>query len=147
MKKNSKVAEFISAQVANQINSISDAKSTTSNKKAKGTSAKKSSKKNTAKVVETPDAKKENTIKEVAKQQKASIAEKVISTRDVKYLYPANVVDQLARKKWRQETRNKYRALEREVHKFKDQNSKEAKAAIKEFEEFKKKVLKPNQVI
>ena len=147
MKKNSKVAEFISAQVANQINSISDAKSTTSNKKAKGTSAKKSSKKNTAKVVETPDAKKENTIKEVAKQQKASIAEKVISTRDVKYLYPANIVDQLARKKWRQETRNKYRALEREVHKFKDQNSKEAKAAIKEFEEFKKKVLKPNQVI
>ena len=147
MKKNSKVAEFISAQVANQINSISDAKSKTSNKKAKGTSAKKSSKKNTAKVVETPAAKKENTIKEVAKQQKASIAEKVISTRDVKYLYPADVVDQLARKKWRQETRNKYRALEREVHKFQDQNSKEAKAAIKEFEEFKKQVLKPNQVI
>ena len=147
MKKNSKVAEFISAQVANQINSISDAKSTTSNKKAKGTSAKKPSKKNTAKVVETPAAKKENTIKEVAKQQKASIAEKVISTRDVKYIYPADVVDQLARKKWRQAVRNKYHALEREVFKFQDKNSKEYKAAIKEFEAYKAEVLKPGQAI
>ena len=142
MKKNNKLAEVISANVTEQIKGIANAKSTTSSKKED-----KTPKKKTSKAVKLPAAKKEATIQEVTKQQAVSIAEKVVSTRDVKYLYPADIKDQLARKKWRQETRNKYRALEREVHKFQDQNSKEAKAAIKEFEEFKKKVLKPNQVI
>lgn len=139
-KNNSKVAEFISAQVANSLEGIKDAKSKTSKTSKK-------EKKTTAMVVETPAAKKEATIKEVTKQQEASITEEVISKRDVKYLYPADCTDTLAKKKWRQEQRGKYRALEREVFKFKDQNSKEAKEAIKKFEDFKKTILKPGQVI
>lgn len=143
MKKNNKLAEVISANVSEQLNGIIDAKSTTSKKKA----TPKKEAKPKAKVVATPAAKKEATIQEVTKQQKVSIAEKVISTRDVKYLYPENIVDQLARKKWRQEVRNKYHKLEREVFKFQDKNSKEYKAALKEFETYKAQVLKPGQAI
>ena len=142
MKKNNKLAEVISANVTEQIKGIANAKSTTSSKKED-----KTPKKKTSKAVKLPAAKKEATIQEVTKQQEASIAEKVVSTRDVKYLYPADIQDQLARKKWRQAVRNKYHALEREVFKFQDKNSKEYKAALKEFEAYKAEVLKPGQAI
>ena len=142
MKKNNKLAEVISANVTEQIKGIANAKSTTSSKKED-----KTPKKKTSKAVKLPAAKKEATIQEVTKQQEASIAEKVVSTRDVKYLYPADIQDQLARKKWRQAVRNKYHALERECYKFQDQNSKEYKEALKVFETFKAEVLKPGQEI
>lgn len=142
MKKNNKLAEVISANVTEQIKGIANAKSTTSSKKED-----KTPKKKTSKAVKLPAAKKEATIQEVTKQQEASIAEKVVSTRDVKYLYPADIQDQLARKKWRQSVRNKYHALERECYKFQDQNSKEYKEALKVFETFKAEVLKPGQAI
>lgn len=145
MKKNNKLAEVISANVTKQIEGIANAKSKNSSKKEKTT--KKPVAKKTSKTAELPIVKKEATIQEVTKQQAASIAEKVISTRDVKYLYPADIKDQLARKKWRQAVRNKYHALEREVFKFQDKNSKEYKAAIKEFEAYKAEVLKPGQAI
>lgn len=145
MKKNNKLAEVISANVTKQVEGIANAKSKNSSKKEKTT--KKPVVKKTSKTVELPIVKKEATIQEVTKQQAASIAEKVISTRDVKYLYPADIKDQLARKKWRQAVRNKYHALEREVFKFQDKNSKEYKAAIKEFEAYKAEVLKPGQAI
>lgn len=142
MKKNNKLAEVISANVTEQIKGIANAKSTTSSKKED-----KTPKKKTSKAVKLPADKKEATIQEVTKQQEASIAEKVVSTRDVKYLYPADIQDQLARKKWRQAVRNKYHALERECYKFQDQNSKEYKEALKVFETFKAEVLKPGQAI
>lgn len=142
MKKNNKLAEIISANVTEQIKGIANAKSTTFSKKED-----KTPKKKTSKAVKLPAAKKEATIQEVTKQQEASIAEKVVSTRDVKYLYPADIQDQLARKKWRQAVRNKYHALERECYKFQDQNSKEYKEALKVFETFKAEVLKPGQAI
>ena len=142
MKKNNKLAEVISANVTEQIKGIANAKYTTSSKKED-----KTPKKKTSKAVKLPAAKKEATIQEVTKQQEASIAEKVVSTRDVKYLYPADIQDQLARKKWRQAVRNKYHALERECYKFQDQNSKEYKEALKVFETFKAEVLKPGQAI
>ena len=142
MKKNNKLAEVISANVTEQIKGIANAKSTTSSKKED-----KTPKKKTSKAVKLPAAKKEATIQEVTKQQEASIAEKVVSTRDVKYRYPADIQDQLARKKWRQAVRNKYHALERECYKFQDQNSKEYKEALKVFETFKAEVLKPGQAI
>lgn len=145
MKKNNKLAEVISANVTKQMEGIANAKSKNSSKKEK--TAKKPVAKKTSKTVELPTAKKEATIQEVTKQQAVSIAEKVISTRDVKYLYPADIQDQLARKKWRQAVRNKYHALEREVFKFQDKNSKEYKAALKEFEAYKAEVLKPGQAI
>lgn len=89
---------------------------------------------------------KEATVKEVAKQQKAALVERVIANREVKYIYPENVVDTLSRKTWRQKTRNKLHQLELAVSRIKDQNSKEYKKALKEYNDFKKEVLKPEQV-
>lgn len=89
---------------------------------------------------------KEATVKEVAKQQKAALVEKVIANREVKYIYPEDVVDTLSRKTWRQKTRNKLHQLELAVSRIKDQNSKEYKKALKEYNNFKKEVLKPEQV-
>lgn len=89
---------------------------------------------------------KEATVKEVAKQQKVALVEKVIANREVKYIYPEDVVDTLSRKTWRQKTRNKLHQLELAVSRIKDQNSKEYKKALKEYNDFKKEVLKPEQV-
>ncbi|MCM1438763.1 MAG: hypothetical protein NC131_06080 [Roseburia sp.] len=86
------------------------------------------------------------TVKEVAKQQKAALIEKVVANREVKYIYPEDVTDTLSRKTWRQKTRNKLHQLELAVSRIKDQNSKEYKKALKEYEDFKKEVLKPEQV-
>ena len=83
---------------------------------------------------------------EVANQQKVSLVEKVVANREVKYIYPEDVNDTLSRKTWRQKTRNKLHQLELAVGRIKDQNSKEYKKALKEYEDFKKQVLKPEQV-
>lgn len=88
----------------------------------------------------------EATAKEVAKQQKAALVEKVVANREVKYIYPEDVTDTLSRKTWRQKTRNKLHQLELAVGRIKDQNSKEYKKALKEYNDFKKQVLKPEQV-
>lgn len=161
MKKNeSKVTNLVATKVAEQLESIKNAKSTTS--KASKEKAKKTKKElvenaqeaatnfANAKLVElspkTKTSKKEQVVKEVKEQQKPSIIEQVISNREVKYVYPADVVDTLARKKWRQQTRNELHRLELAMARIKDQNSKEFKAAAKAYEDFKKKVLKPEQV-
>lgn len=94
----------------------------------------------------TKTSKKEQVVKEVKEQQKPSIIEQVISNREVKYVYPEDVVDTLARKKWRQQTRNELHRLELAMARIKDTNSKEFKAAAKAYGDFKKKVLKPEQV-
>ena len=104
-----------------------------------------SKKEQVVKEVKEP-SKKEQVVKEVKEQQKPSIIEQVISNREVKYVYPADVVDTLARKKWRQQTRNELHRLELAMARIKDTNSKEFKAAAKAYEDFKKKVLKPEQV-
>lgn len=166
MKKNeNKVANLIGNKVAQQLEGIKDATSKSKTTKAQGT------KKTKAQLVEesqeaakkfagaklvqvTPEelspktqtSKKEQVVKEVKEQQKPSIIEKVISNREVKYVYPADVVDTLARKKWRQQTRNELHRLELAMARIKDQNSKEFKAAAKAYEDFRKKVLKPEQV-
>ena len=150
MKKNEKLQAVLAKNLQNTINSIKDAKSSTpkaSKEEAKPKTKKVTNKKKGTKVKEIPTATKAKVTKEVAKQQAASIKERVVTERDVKYLYPKDCVDQLARKKWRQETRNEYRKLEREVFKFQGDNSKEAKEAIKKFEDFKKNHLKPGMAI
>ena len=77
---------------------------------------------------------------------KASASKAKKTKKEVKYVYPADVVDTLARKKWRQQTRNELHRLELAMARIKDQNSKEFKAAAKAYDDFKKKVLKPEQV-
>ena len=129
MKKNeTKVTNLVATKVAEQLEGIKNSKTT----KASAPKAKKT--------------KKEQVVKEVKEQQKPSIIEQVISNREVKYVYPADVVDTLARKKWRQQTRNELHRLELAMARIKDQNSKEFKAAAKAYEDFRKKVLKPEQV-
>ena len=141
MKKN--LENTIATLVANQLNEVKEQVSKSKTTKAKGQKTKKQ-------LVELKPkgkkSKKEETIKEVKQQQKPSIIEQVISNREVKYVYPEDITDTLARKKWRQQTRNELHRLEREMFRIKDQNSKEFKDAAKKYEDFKKKVLKPEQV-
>lgn len=155
MKKN--LENTIATLVANQLNEVKEQVSKSKTTKGQKTkkqlveeskdAAKEFSK---AKLVELKSkgkkSKKEETIKEVKQQQKPSIIEQVISNREVKYVYPEDITDTLARKKWRQQTRNELHRLEREMFRIKDQNSKEFKDAAKKYEDFKKKVLKPEQV-
>jgi len=154
--KNNTKKEQITAQVENQ-EIVANATEVTNPTIAKDEKlpvkkSKKDKKNKKAKVEEIPAAKdkkkKDKVVKEVANKQKASIMEEVVAHRDVKYLYPADVTDTLARKKWRQEVRNKYRSLEREMNRFiQDQDSKEYKAAKKAFDAYAKEVLKPGMAI
>ena len=155
MKKN--LENTIATLVANQLNEVKEQVSKSKTTKGQKTkkqlveeskeAAKEFSK---AKLVELKskgkESKKEETIKEVKQYGKPSIIEQVISNREVKYVYPEDITDTLARKKWRQQTRNELHRLEREMFRIKDQNSKEFKDAAKKYEDFKKKVLKPEQV-
>lgn len=81
--------------------------------------------------------------KEVTPSNKASLVEAVIAKREVKYIYPAEVVDTLTRKSWRQKTRNKLESLEKALLKITDKESKEYRKAKKAFESFKAEVVKP----
>lgn len=160
MKKNeSKVTNLVATKVAEQLEGIKNSKTAKASAPNKAKKTKKelvqdaqeaATKFANAKLVElspkTKTSKKEQVVKEVKEQQKPSIIEQVISNREVKYVYPADVVDTLARKKWRQQTRNELHRLELAMARIKDTNSKEFKAAAKSYEDFKKKVLKPEQV-
>ena len=153
MKKTSKLQELVSNSVANAIATVSNstkedkAPQVTNQETSKEEPKKKKIKKTTANPeAKAPKAtKKEQVTKEVTKQQNTAIIEQVISNREVKYIYPEDVKDTLARKRWRQQTRNELHRLEREMYRIKDTNSKEYKAAKKAFDEFQAKVLKPAQ--
>lgn len=84
-------------------------------------------------------------IQEVATKKDTKILEKETATRGVKYIYPEDVKDSLAKKTWRQKTRNEIHRLELAVSRIKDTDSKEFKKAMKELRLFKESVLKPKQ--
>lgn len=142
-----KVTELINNQVSNSLKEVKASK-TQKPKETKESKAKEESK---AKLVKTTtkkaSTKKEEVVKEVAKQQKPNIIEQVISNREVKYIYPEDVVDTLSRKKWRQQTRNELRKLEREMLRIQDHNSKEYKSAQNKYITFQKKVLKVDEAV
>lgn len=144
MKKNVKEEVILKAEnKQNQVsNEVKASKKEKKNKKVKASKEEKPKKEKKSKEVVL---KKELT-KEVAKQQKVNIMEEVIAHRQVKYKYPEDVVDTLARKTWRQKTRNELHRLELALSRIKDQNSKEWKKANKEYESFKDQVLKPEQI-
>ena len=154
MKKNKKVEELISSQVANAISEVANFKKEEKASKVKNTKKETPTQEVVATKEVTPKAtkkkvtksKKEEVTKEVTKQQNAAIVEKVVSNREVKYIYPEDVKDTLSRKRWRQQTRNELHRLEREMYRIKDSNSKEYKAAKAEYEAFVAKVLKPEQI-
>lgn len=142
-----KVTELINNQVSN---SLKEAKASKT-QKPKETKESKAKKEPKAKLVKTTtkkaSTKKEEVVKEVAKQQKPNIIEQVISNREVKYIYPDDITDTLSRKKWRQQTRNELRKLEREMLRIQDHNSKEYKSAQNKYITFQKKVLKVDEAV
>lgn len=145
---NQEVAQAIANENATEVESTSTKKSKKAKKAAtKESEVKAEGKKDKKKKKASKKAKAaEATAKEVAKQQKVALVEKVVANREVKYIYPEDVTDTLSRKTWRQKTRNKLHQLELAVGRIKDQNSKEYKKALKEYNDFKKQVLKPEQV-
>lgn len=142
-----KVTELTNNQVSN---SLKEAKAFKT-QKPKETKESKAKEEPKAKLVKTTtkkaSTKKEEVVKEVAKQQKPNIIEQVISNREVKYIYPDDVTDTLSRKKWRQQTRNELRKLEREMLRIQDHNSKEYKSAQNKYITFQKKVLKVDEAV
>lgn len=142
-----KVTELINNQVSNSLKEVKASKT----QKPKETKEPKAKEEPKAKLVKTTtkkaSTKKEEVVKEVAKQQKPNIIEQVISNREVKYIYPDDVTDTLSRKKWRQQTRNELRKLEREMLRIQDHNSKEYKSAQNKYITFQKKVLKVDEAI
>lgn len=142
-----KVTELINNQVSNSLNEAKASKT----QKPKETKESKAKEEPKAKLVKTntkkASTKKEEVVEEVAKQQKPNIIEQVISNREVKYIYPDDVTDTLSRKKWRQQTRNELRKLEREMLRIQDHNSKEYKSAQNKYITFQKKVLKVDEAV
>lgn len=141
-----KVTELINNQVSNSLKEVKASK-TQKPKETKKSKAKEEPKAKLVKTTTKKVSKKEEVVKEVAKQQKPNIIEQVISNREVKYIYPEDVVDTLSRKKWRQQTRNELRKLEREMLRIQDHNSKEYKSAQNKYITFQKKVLKVDEAI
>lgn len=141
-----KVTELINNQVSNSLKEVKASK-TQKPKETKESKAKEEPKTKLVKTTTKKVSKKEKVVKEVAKQQKPNIIEQVISNREVKYLYPEDVVDTLSRKKWRQQTRNELRKLERKMLRIQDHNSKEYKSAQNKYITFQKKVLKVDEAI
>lgn len=142
-----KVTELTNNQVSNSLKEVKASKT----QKPKETKKSKAKEKPKAKLVKTTtkkaSTKKEEVVKEVAKQQKPNIIEQVISNREVKYIYPDDITDTLSRKKWRQQTRNELRKLEREMLRIQDHNSKEYKSAQNKYITFQKKVLKVDEAV
>lgn len=142
-----KVTELINNQVSNSLKEVKASKT----QKPKETKESKAKEEPKAKLVKTTtkkaSTKKEEVVKEVAKQQKPNIIEQVISNREVKYIYPDDVIDTLSRKKWRQQTRNELRKLEREMLRIQDHNSKEYESAQNKYITFQKKVLKVDEAV
>jgi len=141
-----KVTELINNQVSNSLKEVKASK-TQKPKETKKSKAKEEPKTKLVKTTTKKVSKKEEVVKEVAKQQKPNIIEQVISNREVKYIYPEDVVDTLSRKKWRQQTRNELRKLERKMLRIQDHNSKEYKSAQNKYITFQKKVLKVDEAI
>lgn len=143
-----KVTELINNQVSNSLKEVKASK-TQKPKETKESKAKEEPKAKLVKTTTTKKAstKKEEVVKEVAKQQKPNIIEQVISNREVKYIYPDDITDTLSRKKWRQQTRNELRKLEREMLRIQDHNSKEYKSAQNKYITFQKKVLKVDEAV
>lgn len=144
-----KLNSLIQSEVANTLAEVNKTKKSSTKKAVKEPKADPKEAKEEPKKVTTKketktkaEAKKEKVTKEVTKRNKDQLIEQVVANREVKYIYPEDVNDTLSRKSWRQKVRNKLERLERNMFRIKDQNSKEYKAAQKEYNEYRKTVLK-----
>lgn len=93
-------------------------------------------------------AKKEKAlVQEITTTNKESLMEKVISKREIKYIYPEDCNDTLARKKFRQQVRNKIHAMENTLFKLGDKTTKDYKKIEKELNAFKSQYVKVDAAV
>lgn len=137
-KKKIKTQEVSQEQEVKKVKKASKKVSNSSEK----TKAKENKEKAKKVVLSEEDKKEKELIQEVATKPQEVIT-KESKPREVKYLYPEDVVDSLAKKTWRQKTRSEIHRLELAVSRIKDTSSKEYKKALKECNAFKASVLKP----
>lgn len=70
----------------------------------------------------------------ITPKNEASLIEEVTSKRDVKYIYPEGCTDTLARKKFRQQIRNKVKSYYLKLNKMEE--GKDKRKLMREFERF-----------
>lgn len=73
-----------------------------------------------------------------SKNVKDTVTKVVETKREMKYIYPDGMDDQVEKKKWRQKVRNKIYKFERDIQKL---EGKEAKAKEKKYATYRKEVL------
>ena len=100
----------------------------------------KTSKKVKATKIELPstklEKKKSKVAKEVTPVTNTALMEQVVSKREIKYIYPDDCIDTLARKQFRQKVRNKIHKMENQLFKMKDKTSKEYLKISKELKAY-----------
>lgn len=128
-----KLQEVITAKTMESISKASETP------KAKATKTKESKTPKTTPKVQDPE---KAVKKQVKKTAEVNLMEEVVSKREVKYIYPADVTDTLARKKWRQQVRNEIKKLKLAMAEIEDRNSKEFKKREKEYLTYYKKHVK-----
>lgn len=89
----------------------------------------KTSKKVKATKIELPstklEKKKSKVAREVTPVTNTALMGQVVSKREIKYIYPEDCIDTLARKRFRQKVRNKIHKMENQLFKMSDKTSKE----------------------
>lgn len=100
----------------------------------------KTSKKVKATKIELPstklEKKKSKVAKEVTPVTNTALMERVVSKREIKYIYPDDCIDTLARKQFRQKVRNKIHKMENQLFKMSDKTSKEYLKISKELKAY-----------
>lgn len=129
--------------MAQKLQEVITAKTMESISKASETPKVKATKTKESKTPKTTTKDPEKAVKkQVKKTAEVNLMEEVVSKREVKYIYPADVTDTLARKKWRQQVRNEIKKLKLAMAEIEDRNSKEFKKREKEYLTYYKKHVK-----
>lgn len=129
--------------MAQKLQEVITAKTMESISKASETPKAKATKTKESKTPKTTTKDPEKAVnKQVKKTAEVNLMEEVVSKREVKYIYPADVTDTLARKKWRQQVRNEIKKLKLAMAEIEDRNSKEFKKREKEYLTYYKKHVK-----
>lgn len=129
--------------MAQKLQEVITAKTMESISKASETPKAKATKTKESKTPKTTTKDPEKAVKkQVKKTAEVNLMEEVVSKREVKYIYPADITDTLARKKWRQQVRNEIKKLKLAMAEIEDRNSKEFKKREKEYLTYYKKHVK-----
>lgn len=129
--------------MAQKLQEVITAKTMESISKASETPKAKATKTKESKTQKTTTKDPEKAVKkQVKKTAEVNLMEEVVSKREVKYIYPADITDTLARKKWRQQVRNEIKKLKLAMAEIEDRNSKEFKKREKEYLTYYKKHVK-----